>query len=610
MQGTTTKDCTRDAIDLDLDILSDVFLSPFASARQLRDIYRRDVPLTDMRNALRRLVRRGHVIAIPYRDQHEPANANRYFISQGGTEELERAKGWDAKRKHGGIFMASREWQRWLYAHLDTVTLTYDTVAALGAASGLKLHHYIPRQGSFDALIVHGDLQRDWSVGIVRKGMLVNDGRFLWLMNNIRAGEDMFLNWHEGFRYYNSRGPAVNLIVVGTEFEKGWVWDHFVGGDLTVSGLGWAVATEAEAARGIWETHGDARDVRFRTAAIVNLKPSRTEWDPRLPPYKAHHTPLPAEKLPPTLAPVQSRALDALFRWPLIRPTEVPPIIGTRYGVRYLDHVRGLREREFVQNPEELLDRWKDYDPDDLELLLRTVEALEGEKRNRPQLLTDKGLRFLCARDRVRADRVLKRWGTAWRDEDTGLLRLGGDIRKILRELVHTTGVNALVARICSELDYVPDALPDHQSRRYYKGQNWRRGEYRPPTSIAPDAAILLKAGDQRRTVLLEYERQATKGGQALTRKLMVWINYAAHGTEVYQGEEVVAFVVPTEASRDLLAERYRLLVQNTLAFRLTPAMPLVVATEEEVAASKKALGGIWTHANDPANEKVTLDLS
>ena len=134
--------------------------------------------------------------------------------------------------------------------------------------------------------------------------------------------------------------------------------------------------------------------------------------------------------------------------------------------------------------------------------------------------------------------------------------------------------------------------------------------EYRPPTSIAPDAAILLKEGEKRRTVLLEYERQATRGGQALTRKLQVWINYAAHGTKVYQGQEVVAFVVPTEASRDLLAERYRLLVQNTLAFRLTPAMPLVVATEKEIAASEKALGGIWTYANDPASGKIPLDLS
>ena len=124
-----------------------------------------------------------------------------------------------------------------------------------------------------------------------------------------------------------------------------------------------------------------------------------------------------------------------------------------------------------------------------------------------------------------------------------------------------------LVARICSELDYVPDALPDYQSRRHYKGQNWRRGEYRPPTSIAPEERFCSKTGEQRRTVLLEYERQATKGGQALTRKLMVWINYALYGTKVYQGEEVVAFVVSTEASRDLLAERYRLLVRNTLGF-------------------------------------------
>ena len=44
--------------------------------------------------------------------------------------------------------------------------------------------------------------------------------------------------------------------------------------------------------------------------------------------------------------------------------------------------------------------------------------------------------------------------------------------------------------------------------------------------------------------------------------------------------------------------------------FQLQPAMHLVVATEEEIAASEKALGGIWTYANDPASGKVSLDLS
>ena len=615
MQATTIKDDTRDA--LDLSILFDVFRTPFATARQLRDIYYRDMPLTDVRNALRRLLRRGHVIAIPYRDRNEPASASRYFVSQGGTEELELAKGWDEEQKRGGLFMASRKWQRWLYAHLDTVTLTYNVVAALGEASGLRLHYYIPREGTFDALILREDIQRNWSVGIVRKGMLVDDRRFLWLMEKIRGGEGN-LTWHDGY-HYGRRGAGMHLIVVGTEFEKAWVWTHFApgSGQLSASGLLCAVATEEEAARGVWTncfSDSKGAHVPFRTAAIVSHKPYPTEWQPRLPPYKAHHTPLPAEKLPPTLTPVQSRALDALFKWPLIRPTEVPPVIGTRYGVRYLDHVRGLRERGFVQDPNELLlERWRDYDPDDLELLLRTVEALEGEYRNRPQLLTDKGLRFLCARDRVQAEHVLKRWGTVRRDEDTGPIRLGGDIRKLLRELAHTTGVNALVSRICSELTYTPDALPDHLSRRYYKGRAWRQtqyDEYRPPTSIAPDAAILLKAGSQRRTVLLEYERQATRGGQALTRKLLVWINYAGHGIRVYQGAEVVAFVVPSESSRDLLAQRYRDLIRdNPAALRRRPPLELVVATESEIRASDRALGTIWTFANDPAFGKVALDL-
>ena len=603
--------------DDDLDLLRDVVRCPGATARQIRETYHRDTPLDDIRNGLRRLIRRGYILGVPYRDRHKATAANLHFISGEGVDELER-KG-EVKAVRGELSMWSRDWQRHILSHPEVATLAYDVAAGMSQWMEEKLRVYLPRGSAFDALVFTDEVQHGPAVGIIRAGPLLGDGGFIKRIRLIQSGE-RGMEHHKSYRRF-VRGPMVVLVVVQTAFEKSWLAGQFgSGGRLVSTRVPCAVATEEEAARGVWLYERGSKPIHITPRSIAQTPGDPySEWQPLVPdPYKRNLPPLPANRLRPTLTPVESRALDALYRWPLIRPTELAPVIGTKYGGRLNDYLRGFRKRGLVLDLDDLVERhWREWNVADFEVAVGAAEALEGEYRNRPMLLSDKGLRLLCARDRAPADGVLYRWGEARPHKKTGEIGLGGDLRKAISDLAHTTGQNAVVARICADLPYTPDALPDHLARRYYKGEwrVWRRGEeyeYRQPTSIAPDAAILLRGADGReRTVLLEFERQATKGGQALTRKLMVWINYAAHGVRVYRGHELVAFVVPTESSLHLLAARWRALVSRELAFSLRPANELVVTTANDFRDARDVTRDpIWTYANDPNEPRVSLTLN
>ena len=603
----------------DTDLLHSAFLCPGATARQIRDIYHREAPLTDIRNAVRRLMRRGYVLTIPHRDKHKAKGANLLFVSAEGVAELERQGRVEPEDSRGKLSMYSRDWQRHILARPEVAALAYDVAAGMRAVLDGWMRVYLPRGSAFDALVFTEGVQRGPSVGIIRAGPLLQDGGFISRINRIQSGESG-MEHHRGYRR-GKRGPLVVLVVVQTQFEKRWLAAQFsYGGRLATTGVACAFATEEEAARGVWQYGRGSKQVHITPLSIAQTPGDPdSEWLPLYPdPYKRHLPPLPGHRLRPTLTPVESRALYALYRWPMLRPTELAPVIGAAYNTRLNDYIRQFRERGLVLDMFDLVERhWKEWRDADVEVALNALDALEHEYRNRPLLLSDKGLRLLCILDRASADRILYRWGEARRHRRTREIGLGGDLRKAISDLEHTTGQNALVACICNDLPYTPHMLPDHLARRYYKGEwrRWKRGEdweYRQPTSIAPDAAILLTGTEGReRTVLLEYERQATRGGQALTRKLLVWINYSAHGIHVYRGHEVVAFVVPNHSSRDLLAARWRALVSREQAFRLKPPIELVVTTENDFRdASDVTRDPIWTFANDPNEPRVSLTLN
>ena len=474
---------------------------------------------------------------MPYRDARAVSTVHMHYLSAEGVAELEKALGWDRGEGYGARTMASREWGQHLLRHPDIVKLGYDICSVLADARPEKPSIYFPRQGSFDALMWGwGDFKTGLSVSVVRKGPLLAKDRLVGRMLAVHKGDDL-LNHHDSYRY-RRRGPAVNLIVVQTELEKNQVARELTPmGKLWVTGLTCLVATEEEAAHGVWEDHSRKRQV-ISTEDIALVEPNPSGYAPYLPGYFTH-TPLPPSRLPKLLSPVQTKILDCLFRWPLMRPTEIPPVIGTGYGGRFNDHLQELRDRGLVKDIRDLV-------------AAGLVRYDRGEYRNFPLLLSDAGLKVLVRRDRARHSDILPVWGTEQVDRETGEVKLGTLIGKMIRDIEHTLGINSLLARICSELNYTPEALPDHLASRFYKLRRWRDDRWHPSSSVAPDAAIVLRNGDERLTILLEYERQATRGGKALTRKVNVWLEYWKHNRYDYVGDEIVAFVVPRPSSAQL----------------------------------------------------------
>lgn len=609
--------------DTDLKTLQDVMLLPGATSRQIKDIYHHDRALSDVRNAIRRLQLWGLVETVRYRPRMAPRVANMNFVSSSGLDELRSAGLVDEDGPGAALMMTSRDWQRHILAHPEVVAITYDVAAGMAGVRDERLLVFLPRGSAFDGLVFTADTQRGPSVGIIRAGPLLGVGGFMARITRIARGLGQ-LEYHIGGKR-STRGPFFVLVTVQTEIERMELTGLFrMGGLLYGCGVRCAFATETEAARGEWKY--DLQDPPF-VATPTWLGRSEgnpdTDWSPRVPDLpKRNLPPLPTRQLRRPLTPVEDRALDALYRWPLIRPTELAPVIGTGYGARLNHYLQGFRERGLVIDLNALVDRhWEDWREPDLHVALDAIDALEGEYRNKPLLLSDKGLRLLAGRDRAPAHRILYRWGEARPHRRTGEIGIGGYLLKALRDLSHTLGQNAAVSRICADLDYTPDALPDHLSRRYYKGKwrTWRRGEeyeYRQPTSVAPDAAIVLTGhkpdvGRQVRTVLLEYERQASRGGEALTHKLEVWIKYALNGRRMYPGHELIAFVVPTPASRDLLAARWHNLVSSTSRFRFDRQDPdLVVITEDDLHAAGNATSDpIWTYANPKHAPTVALNI-
>ena len=561
---------SRAARERDARVLDGVCRTPFAAGAQIAALHGWEDERA-VRRALSRLEARGLCDHVAW---HPEAGGQKalWFVTEAGLTELEERLGSRAPRPDWPLTMVSRQWQRHLVRHLDTVQVTYGLMVASAGLFGTRRRPwqvYFPRTGSLDALMwVDGEMAS--SVGIMRKGVLTNEAKVEGALRRLYASVDDGLERHTapvGWHPVNPprRGPGVVIVLVRTETEKYWL-ENFMARERTPS---WAVATDAEAAQGRFIVPG-VNGVVSLAALVGHLAaPAKTEYDPAVPVYKSSLPPVPRRKLPTVLAPVQWRVLECLYKWPLMRPTEIAPTIGTRYGGRYSGYLRDLREAGLVRTVR------------DIDLAGAGLKPYDSaEYRNLPLLLSDEGLKTLAAHDRVDAPALLSKFSVEGRDKATGDLAIGSFIKGLIgRERRHTMGVNAIVAQACAALPYTPQVLPDHLARRYFSNDRWvSAGTHRPATSVAPDAALLLRAGDHWRTILIEYERQARRGGRALIRKIDVWLK---PGTGLYPGEEVVAFVVPTNAAKRLVINTFREWVGSNE--RLARRRPLVVAVEGDL---------------------------
>lgn len=605
----------------DATTLYAVALTPYGTARHLSKLWEGlsdDVQV--VYKSLARLRRNGHVQAVEFRDQHINSNTSLkvHHVTPQGVRALEHAFSMERDALYRGTAplpapMLSIQWQRHLARHLDTVARAYDYACAIRRITGRTPNLYFPKQGSLDAWIWQ-NFAEGLSLGLLRVGPTLELSRLRARIRDLQRGGDELTSRHR--ERGGRRGPGLVLISVPTELDKWLIGGWFApGGRFAGKGLQGLVATEEDASHGIW--YNPVNNAWLGIREIAEFKPGPSTYDPVQPEYEVARVKMPAS-LPEPLYPVQSRILNCLFRYPLMRPTEIAATVGVAYNGRFNEHLAALTAAGLVKDIRELA-----------QAQLVTYDV--SEYRDRPQLLTDEGLKYLGARDRAKTGRyvreevekgkkrkrkyqtgILDHWGTEG-ETKAGVRFLGGDIRKMCRELHHTLGVNAAVARICRDLSYTPETLPDHCNRRYYKTSNWmgEDGEERRVTSsVAPDAAIVLRDGDRRRTIMLEVERSAAEGGgKSLTRKLTVWAEYAKQGGGRYLGKhhhEVVAFIVPKDSARDKLIRRLQLLSK-----RYGPMVQTVVITEWDFTHADNVMTDrIWTLATDPELPKVAINLS
>ena len=602
----------------DATTLYAVALTPYATARHLSQLWPQLGKRQVVYKTLARLRRGGHVQAVEYRDRHAYPNTTLklHGVTPQGVRALEHAFAMERDALYRGTAplpapMLSSRWQLHLGRHLDTVVRTYDYVGAVFRFTGNRPNWYFPRQGSLDAWIWQ-DFAEGLSLGLLRVGPTLKISRLTARIRDLQRGGDDVTSRHR--ESGGRRGPGLVLISVPTELDRALVGDWFApGGRFYGKGLQGLVATEEDASVGVW--YNPVNNAWLGIREIAEFQPAPSTYDPVQPEYDVARVKVPKKAADP-LYPVQSRIMDCLFRYPLMRPTEIAPVVGVAYNGRFNEHLAALTEAGLVKDIRELA-----------QAQLVTYDI--SEYRDRPQLLTDEGIKHIGARDRAKTGRyvreepqpgkrvrkrqlgLLDHWGTEG-ETKAGVRFLGGDIRKMCREMEHTLGINAAVARICRDLSYTPETLPDHCNRRYYKTSNWmgEDGEERRVTSsVAPDAAIVLRDGDRRRTIMLEYELSAAKGGgKPLSRKVQVWAEYAKQGGHKYLGSahhELVCFIVPTDSARDKLIRRLQLLRR-----RYGPMVQTVVTTEDDFNHADNVMADkIWTLATDPELPKVFIDL-
>ena len=604
-----------------------VAMTPYATARHLARMWDQDGKRSDqvLYKSLSRLRRAGLVGVAEYRDPHRnpTTTLKLHHITPRGVRALETAYDMERDDLYSGkaavpVPMLSGEWQNHLLRHLDTVVRTYDYVCAIKKMTQQRPHFYFPRQGSLDSWIWQTSFTEGLSIGFLRAGPALETTRLAARIRALAHGTDDLTSRHR--ESGGRRGPGLVLISVPTEVDRHLVEGWFApGGRFASLGMLALVATEDDAACGIWY---NPRIRGWSTLKdLVEFVPAPGTYEPGTPTYKRQSAVKNPGAVPASLSPVQSRVMDCLFWYPLMRPTEIAATIGVVYNGRFNDNLAGMVDLGLVKDIRELA-------------AAHLVTYDISERRNRPQLLTDDGYLYIAGRDRAKSGRynrdevqeqdkkdkkrerkqrgILDRWGTEGKTKDTERRFLGGDIGKLCREMEHTLQVNASVARICRELPYTLEALPDHCNRRYYKTSNWmgEDGEERRVTSsVAPDAAIVLRDGDRRRTVMLEIERSAAEGGgAALTRKVAVWAEYAKQGGHKYLWaghHEIVAFIVPNERALDKLVRRIQLLRRRYMRMIET-----VVTTKDDFEKADNVMTDrIWTLATDPDAPDVFLDI-
>ena len=479
--------------------------------------------------------------------------------------------GWSAGEAYVRDYLSvTRQWQRILHRRLDTVALTYDLLSRIAQLrpDQTPLQPYFYRKGDFDAVALsHGD--EGMSYGIIRKGTSTLLGDFVDHFVAVQKGIGELNRY--GARWAQ-RGPRLILCIVKTEQERAWLVRDIRRRLGSAVLLNVAVATESDLDD--WMSIiGD----RTSLDEIVRRKHPETNFELIWPKSKRHHPPEHLDRLPSLYTPRQRRILEAVYDWPLMTTEQVAAVLGVPRNGPFSRDVRILCENG----------------------LLRQIQRDDWPGRHLH--LPNRGLSFIAAANRADPRVLMPRHGEK-----------GTETAQLFREARHTFQVNAFVARVYHELDYTPQALPARTARRYYRTPRRTRDGRPISKPVSPDAAILLSGrGHPSVSLLLEWENQSSRGGQRLTDKLSVWLNYHRAGILEYIGVELVLFVVPTAAAALTLTNRMQELIaerQEADLWGYDSAMGVFVTSKGELDVADSILHSkIWTFTTHPDVPCVAL---
>ena len=554
-----------------LETLIFAIYSPFATAKEITVLHAHK-NLTRVKRALSYLERNGFVSSLSHRTPWATSNTKRFFATAYGISVMEESVGWPAGEAYVRDYLSvTRQWQRILHRRLDTVALIYDLLSRIAQLrpDQTPLRPFFLRTGAFDA-VAFSSGDEGMSYGIMRKGtsLLLSDfvGRLLAVQESI--GE---LNRY-GARGLARRGPRLIFCIVKTEQERVWLVRDIRRQQRSFVRLNVVVATENDLDD--W-THilGD----RSTLSHIVQREHRQSNFNLIWPTSKRAHPPEHLDRLPPLYTPRQRRIMEAVYDWPLMTTEQVASFLGTPRNGPFSRDVRILCENGLLGQIQK--DDWP----------------------GRHLYVPNRGLSFIAAANRADPRVLIKRHGKG-----------GTETAQLLREAWHAFGVNAFVSQACRELPYAPQALSARAARRSYRTPRWTRDERPIWSSVSPDAAILLLG--QRHppiSLLLEWENQSTRGGQRLTDKLLVWLNYYREATLEYLGLEYVLFVVPTAAAAVTLTNRMRELIverKQTDIWEADSQIKVFVTSKVDLdAANSILLSEIWTLTTHPDAPRVAL---
>ena len=400
----------------------------------------------------------------------------RYFVTANGILALCDLKGSSVETLHRDLPL-SREWQRALFRRIDVVCMVYALARALRETSlelgenwgTLSVRFY--RTGPYEATIF---FENGYSVGFMRQGVRLN-------LSDFRR------------RYYtaayNEGTPSLVAISAADSTAVEYLQRH--AGDYTryydaIVCMEEHLSSPTPSAR-VWSIAG-GKPRYYSLKEIFSSGGIRRKAIPMTlgSDYKRASRPADAGALDMAqnaLGAPHKRILDKLSDWPM----------STRV---HLMSMLGLSQRQ----TDRLL-----HDLDDLGLLFK----MQGKEGAASYALSDEGIRLMCYRDRASVGHVLRRWSS---ESD----KQGRNIRRLLREPLHTQGIMDFVSKLCVEHGGRVEAAPTHRSGRAFR----TRGQFR---SVLPDASLTLWDQGRPNVFVLEYERRAKKSKDILM-KLQPWL--------------------------------------------------------------------------------------